>query len=213
MTMKKITRIFLFVLVVFLASCKTPTSDDLRLTEEFEAAVATGIVETLNASMIQPTEPGQQPTSMPVDGNPTVKPSQPATATTSLQPTQTLNVIAPTATEVPVPCYRAELVEETIPDGTVIPAGTWFAKVWVIKNTGVCEWTEKFRWVLVDGEDFSADTDLPLNQSVLPGEEIKILLELKAPLITGNFKGTYQILTEDGASVTPLGFWVTIAVQ
>ena len=56
-------------------------------------------------------------------------------------------------------------------------------------------------------------TDVPLNQNIQPGEDLRVLLELKAPLFAGAYKGTYEILTEEGASVTPLGFWLTIVVE
>ena len=211
--MKKIKILSLVLITVVLSACGSSKSEEITLTEEFESAVETALVETLTVSVPQSTEVVEEPTSSTEDVNPQFIPSLTSTATVELLPTQTPVLVNPTPTVLPTPCYRAELVEETIPDGTVIPAGQYFSKIWIVKNTGVCEWTKDFRWVLVDGEDFSAATDLPLNSSVLPGEEIKIMLELKAPLIAGAFKGTYQIFTDEGASVTPSGFWVLITVQ
>lgn len=211
--MKKIKILSFIFIAVLLSGCGSSKSEEINLTEEFESAVETALVKTLTVSVPQSTEMVEEPTSSTEDANLQVIPSLTSTATVDLLPTQTSVVANPTATVLPTPCYRAELVEETIPDGTVIPAGQYFSKIWIVKNTGVCEWTKDFRWVLVDGEDFSAATDLSLNSSVLPGEEIKIMLELKAPLITGFFKGTYQIFTDEGASVTPSGFWVLISVK
>jgi hypothetical protein len=163
---------------------------------------------------------------MPVGGNsedqalptkekpePEIQSTQLPTATIEMDPTQVVIQATPTQTALPTPCYRAELVEETVPDNSTFLPGKWFSKIWIVKNTGVCEWTEDFHWELVDGEDFSAATDLTLNESVLPGEEIKILMELKAPLIPGTYRGIYQILTDEGASITPFGFWVQIVVE
>jgi len=211
--MIKIKLLGLLLIVVILSACGSTKSEEINLTEEFEAAVETAVVETLTVSVPKSTEVVEQPTSTPEDEISQVIPSPSYTVTVQQLPTQTPVVVDPTATDLPTPCYRAELVEETIPDGTVIPAGQYFTKIWIVKNTGVCEWTKDFRWVLVDGEDFSAATDLPLNSNVLPDEQIKIMLELKAPLIAGTFKGTYQIFTEEGATVTPSGFWVLITVQ
>lgn len=209
---KKIQTIFL-LLLLFLVGCKSSESQDLRLTEDFESALETAIVETIAASLPAKENPTEEVAPTPEDPSVGVSPTQQPSATLELPPTQTPFLVTPTATDLPTPCYRAELVEETIPDGTKFPPGKWFGKVWIVRNTGVCEWTDKFRWVLVEGEDFSGVTDVPLNEFVQPGEEIRILLELKAPLNAGAYKGTYQILTEDGASVTPLGFWVTIVVD
>ncbi|NIP48572.1 MAG: hypothetical protein GWO30_00765, partial [Gammaproteobacteria bacterium] len=192
----------------------TPSAENnLRLTQEFESAVGTAIVETIAASLPQTEQPSADldPTStVSIDEN---QQSLQPTSTRVEQPTQTKTTILPTETAIPTPCYRAELVEETVPDWSKFSPGKWFAKTWIIKNTGVCEWTEDFRWVLVEGEDFSGVTDVPLNKNVLPGEDLRVLLELKAPLIAGTYQGTYQIFTEEGASVTPLGFWVLIVVE
>ena len=80
----------------------------------------------------------------------------------------------------------------------------------MIRNTGVCAWTEDFRWVLVEGEDFNAATDLKFDRVVNPNEDLRVQMELKTPPLEGVYKGTYKIFTDDGGEVTPLGFWVTI---
>ena len=207
--MKIIFQIFLIFLFLFLAGCAKSDPDALELTQTFESAVGTAIVETIAASLPQNVD-SPEPTFPPSEVPTTVIQ---ATATLELVPTSTSAPIQPTPTVIPTPCYRAELVEETVPDGTKFSPGKAFAKTWIIRNTGVCEWTEEFRWVLVDGEDFSGVTDVPLNQNIQPGEDLRVLLELKAPLFAGTYKGTFQIFTDEGASVTPLGFWLTIVVE
>jgi len=213
LSMKKTLILLFFLVTIMLAGCTTTQENELELTKEFESAVETAIVETIAAS-INETEspPGTLSPTEAVTITKETSTQVPAVTQTNL-PTQTIAPLLPTSTTLPTPCYRAELVEETIPDGTKIPPGQWFAKIWTVRNTGVCEWTEDFRWVFVEGEDFNGVTDVTLNQVVLPGEELEVLLELKAPLTAGAYKGTYQILTETGASVTPLGFWVTIVVE
>lgn len=207
--MKKFSPIFLISLFLFLTGCAKSGPAGLDLTQTFESAVGTAIVETIEASLQQNVDSPEP--SFPASETPTsvIQP----TATPELVPTNSPVPIQPTPTTVPTPCYRAELVEETVPDGTKFSPGKAFAKTWIIRNTGVCEWTEEFRWVLVDGEDFSGVTDVPLNQDIQPGEDLQVLLELKAPLFAGTYKGTYQIFTDEGASVTPLGFWLTIVVE
>ena len=207
--MKKIIPIFLVFLFLMLSGCATSAPVGLELTQTFESAVGTAIVETIAASLPQ-TSGSPEPTSQVSE----IPPSEvQSTSTPEIGPTSTQTPIPPTATALPTPCYRAELVEETVPDGSKFSPGKPFAKTWIIRNTGVCEWTEEFRWILVDGEDFDGVTDVPLNQNVQPGEDLRVLLELKAPMFPGTYKGTYQILTDDGASVTPLGFWLTIVVE
>lgn len=211
--MKKYLILILIILAASLSGCGQSSDEGLAETEAFESALQTAIVETIAAALPQesalpeqplPTETtageNQQPTA-------TVPPLPSLTPTMEAQPTQPSGGPANTPQ---TPCYRAELISETIPDGTKFPPGQYFTKIWVIRNTGVCAWDEDFQGRLVDGEDFDAPTDLKLNQVINPGEDLEVKMELKTPLLQGLYTGTYKILTDEGGQVTPAGFWVTI---
>ncbi len=203
MLMKKKTLfVILTVLVLVIAGCSRSSDENLAQTEAFESALETAVAETLAANI-----PDQVVTPEETLVVSTVPPLPTLTATLEITPTET-----PTSTP-QTPCYRAELVEETVPDGSVFPPGKYFTKIWVIRNTGVCAWEENFRWVLVEGEDFNAPTTLKLLRVVNPNEELRVQMELKTPELEGVYKGTYKILTDEGGEVTPQGFWVTIRSQ
>jgi hypothetical protein len=201
--------LFLLMILIFLVGCGKNT-ENIEANDEFQSLVETAIVQTLAAALpedVEPTLEEEPAATIPPDPGPTLTATAPPLPT--LSPTDTPDTTAPTNTP-QTPCYRAELVSETIPDYTTIQAGTVFYKNWTIRNTGVCEWTPDFRWVHVEGEDFKGWTDVTLERTVLPGEEVTVKMELKAPVIPGTYKGTYQILSETGGPVTPFGFFVLI---
>lgn len=218
--MKKLFLIASVFVLIVLAGCKT-NEPDLQATAQFENALATALSETI-AAVIDPTnaaatnisatqvEPSQVlPTLTEL---PTVNPlpTMP-TATVLIQPTPTLGTPAATVQQ---PCYKAELVDETIPDGTKFEPGKWFVKTWWIKNAGVCEWDKSFRWVLVEGKDMNGPTSIRFSAvDIAPGEIVSIQFELKAPLLPGTYVTRYHIQTKDGVSITPNGFWLAIIVE
>ncbi|MCB2179563.1 hypothetical protein KQH54_00405 [bacterium] len=220
MKMKTILKISLLLLILLLAGCSANASneDSLQLTLDFESAVGTAIVETIAAALPQTDE-------NPLQVQPSITPVPQDSAVQVLMSTSTPEVIyaetspatginyTPTPTDLSTPCYMAELVGETIPDDTVFAPGTGFVKVWQIRNAGVCEWTEDFHWVLAEGEEFRGPTDLKLGRSVYPGEILEVKLELSTPNIPGTYEGIYKIETDEGALVTPNGFWIRVIIE
>jgi len=217
--MKKFSIISLFILMLILVGCSTGASEtnSLALTLEFQSAVGTAIVETIAAALPADAEPTDQPA--PTATQAAVDVGQPADATNTplviLAGSATPSNIqfTPTATDLPTPCYLAELVDETIPDDTVLGPGEGFIKIWNIRNAGVCEWTKDFHWQLTDGEAFRGPVDLRLGKSVMPGEVLRVALELSTPNVPGTYEGVYKIINEEGNLVTPNGFWIRIVVE
>ncbi len=204
--MKKILLTILLLFTV-LTACSSPENETaLEETRQFEEALETALAATLTSAYVDETALPEE-TAVPDATDPA------PTATLPPLPTPT-DAAAPTSavpTNTPqTPCYRAELIEENIPDGTHFRGGEFFYKTWIIRNTGVCAWTPEFRWVLVEGEDFGVPTEIELARTVLPGEDLVVTLEMKTPALPGNYKGTYEIWTDEGGSVTPLGFWVLV---
>ncbi|MBN2045248.1 MAG: hypothetical protein JW757_09530 [Anaerolineales bacterium] len=204
----------IFAALLMLAGCGKSSEVDVSATQTFQAALESALAATLQAESTAQQKPSPEviEPSLTAETAPEVFPTfTPLPTVPASAPTQELPTVNPT--DLPIPCYRAEMISETIPDGTIFRPGEIFTKIWVIRNTGVCEWTEKFTWTLVEGEDFGVPTELTLNRTVLPGEDLEVKLEMQTPLLEGGYKGTYQILTNEGGSVTPLGFWVYIVSQ
>lgn len=136
---------------------------------------------------------------------PTPQGTQP-TATTQVQQPQTGNV----------PCLRANLEIETIPDGTEINVGTTFTKTWRIKNTGSCTWTAAFSAIWIQGDLMEADSVVPLTtKDIPPGDYALISVNMKAPNPAGPHKGYWMLRSADGITfgIGTTGkewFWVDI---
>lgn len=207
------------MMLIFAGCSASPSEEDaLQLTQEFESAVGTAIVETIAAALPASDDSSSQEL-------PGATPNPEDSSVQVLMPTSTQEVIfaetapatgiefTPTPTDLPTPCYLAELVDETIPDDTLFPPGTGFVKVWHIRNAGVCEWTEDFHWVLAEGESFRGPTDLRFGKSVYPGEILEVKMELSTPNVPGVYQGIYKIETNEGALVTPSGFWIRVIVE
>lgn len=205
--MERLRFSILFVFLLLAVAACGANQDDPSATQAFEAAVETALAET-QAAQPQPSATDTPPTA------PLLVTNTPA----SLPATQTPRAItSPTATLYPtssVPCYQAEFVSETIPDGTVMEPGETFRKTWEIKNTGTCEWTSFFRWVLVEGDSMLG----PTNRSIpggpyQPGDIMSITINLTAPLIQGTYRSVYKMQNTDGEFFTPNGFWFEIIVR
>ena len=124
----------------------------------------------------------------------------------------------PAPTTEPTPCNRAEFVADvTVQDGTVFTPGTLFTKVWRLKNTGSCSWTQDYTLVFVEGDPMTASTIIPIPAVVPPGYTIDLGIDLTAPWVPGNYIGLWELRsftgevfgTGDGAD-QPI--WVNISV-
>lgn len=155
-------------------------------------------------STSRPTEAG--PTSTPEATNtaPTAVTFSPPTAPGSTGSNQQCQVVA-------------NLVGETIPDGTIMLPGETFQKTWRLKNNGTCTWNSGYKIVYWSGDLMGASMEYPLPRLVAPGEEVEIPLSLTAPTSNGNFSGYWKLQSEWG---TAFGvgqydqpFWVTINVN
>ena len=203
--------IFIFVL---LAGCGQQTNE-MDETQAFQDLLDTAIAQTLSA------EVGDTP--QPVENTPTIEaaPAEETQAATSTLPpiptltaTQVQAEATITNTPYPTPCYAAELIDETIPDGTRFKVGDGFVKSWTVKNVGTCSWSKKFRWMLVEGDPLKGESDKRLsNVDIMPGESVRIDIEMAAPQITGHYHSVYKIFTEEGGEVTPNGFWIDVWVD
>ena len=96
------------------------------------------------------------------------------------------------------PCLLANLISETIPDGTVMQPGETFWKTWRLKNNGTCTWNNAYKIIYWSGDLMGGLAEYQLPEVVSPGEEVDITLLLKAPESNGNFTSSWKLQSEWG---------------
>jgi len=133
-----------------------------------------------------------------------------AQATPAAIPTQTLPQL-PTATPLPTltpaspppptphPCNQAAFISETVPDDTAFDAGQAFTKSWRLKNTGTCTWNASYKLVFYSGDQLGAPNSISLGSYVAPGEQVDVLVAMKAPDKAGTYTGYWRLQADDGS--------------
>jgi len=129
-------------------------------------------------------------------------------------PTITTSPVEPPAgppTKTPEPCNRAKFMSETVEDGTDFNPNENFTKTWRLKNDGTCTWNTNYKLVFVDGDQLSGPSNKNLTQSVAPGEQVDISVDLKAPGSGGTYKGFWKVADDEGQYFVH-NIWVKIEV-
>jgi hypothetical protein len=149
-----------------------------------------------------------------------VTPTAEATATEASAPASaTLEVTASSQPEIPlgtstqIICDDAEYISDvTVSDGTEMTPGQDFVKTWHIKNTGSCTWGDGYT-LIYGGYNVKMDGQpTPITTAVLPGQEIDVSVQLKAPTKAGEYLSAWRMVNPKGI---PFGkfFWVKILVK
>lgn len=148
--------------------------------------------------------------------------AQPPTATPTIEPPTATEISAfttdPTQAALGTPAalcddyaFDAITVDVTIPDGTPMTANQEFVKTWKIKNTGNCTWGDGYGLVYSYGERMSGDP-VTLSVVVLPGQEVEISVNFKAPGKIGEYTSAWQMANASGITFGKAVF-VKIVVQ
>ncbi len=87
--------------------------------------------------------------------------------------------------------------DATIPDGTVIAAGSKFIKTWVLQNNGTCAWSTSYQ-LAFDSGDQMGGSDVALQSPVPAGQQASISVNLVAPMSAGAYKGTWRMHNGNG---------------
>lgn len=103
------------------------------------------------------------------------------------------------------------LEDLTFPDGSQVNPGDLLDKRWLIKNSGSCNWNEKYRIKLISG----ADLDVPLEQALYParsGSEVTVRMIFSAPQEPGEYQSAWQAFNPNDE---PFGdpFYIQILVE
>ena len=111
--------------------------------------------------------------------------------------------------EAPVVLSMRVLADVTIPDGTVLPAGTQCNKVWLIRNDGTAPW-EGVTIVSSGGDELtSGGSSFPVAQAG-PGEELEVGISLKVPPVAGRHVSYFRL--SSGGKFFGQRLWVDFRV-
>lgn len=83
----------------------------------------------------------------------------------------------------------------TVFDGTQVAPGTQFTKIWRLKNIGDVPWPAGTRMVFVGGDQMTTEMSVALGRAspVMPGEEVDVAVEMKAPTEHGRYLGYWRL--------------------
>ena len=148
-------------------------------------------------------------TSNPVPTHTLVPPTQAAPAATK--------TTAPTATRAPSSgsdnntsgggacTYRATFMEDiSIPDDSLIQAGSAFTKTWRVRNDGSCTWgpnTNLHVIAFTGGNQLGARSQVELPLAVKPGQWVDVSVRMTAPNEAGSYTSNWMFLTNSGSYV------------
>ncbi len=147
------------------------------------------------------------PSATPVTPSPTFDATQTMAAqTASAQLTQAAS-LTPTPPETATPTLNPGgnsgdlaifVADVTIPDGTVIAPGASFTKTWKLQNGGTTTWTTSYSLAFASGEQMGGDASVALKQSVAPGAQIDVSVNLVAPNNPGSYQGYWKMKNATG---------------
>jgi hypothetical protein len=205
--MMKKGAVFLFILLlipVLLISCSAKTTASPTPDPNL---IRTAANQTADARLTEFF--ASTPSATPITPSPTFDAAQTIAAQTAdAQLTQLASITpSPQGTSIPtnIPTGtagdRAIFVEDvTIPDGKVISPGAAFTKTWKLQNGGTTTWTTSYSLAFVSGVQMGSTTSVPLSQSVPPGAQIDISVDLVAPIDSGSYQGYWKMQNASGSS-------------
>ncbi len=130
-----------------------------------------------------------------------------------LLPTNTLVPIIPVPfTPTPVCLNGLTFISDaTIPDLSIVAAGSLLDKQWLVQNSGSCNWDSRYRLRLVNSEGLGA----PPEQALYParaGTQALLRIVFTAPATPGEYMSEWQAYDPQGI---PFGetFYINIIVQ
>jgi hypothetical protein len=154
------------------------------------------------------TQPTLPPTLTP-DASPEALPTFTVAPPVSVTATE----VAPAITPTPTACINNLQFDQdlTIPDGTVVQAGSNVEKQWQVTNNGTCDWTSSYRLSFVGGDTLGA----PADQALFParaGAQATLTITFIAPLEAGTYQSAWQAFDANGNAFGDV-IYMTIMVQ
>jgi hypothetical protein len=102
------------------------------------------------------------------------------------------------------------VADVTIPDGSLLNAGKSFTKIWRVRNSGDCAWSEGVQLVYDRGSQVNGPSIVSV-PAIAPGKTIDIRIDLRAPAEPGSYTGRWKLVASDGTVLTPLTVVIKIA--
>jgi hypothetical protein len=90
------------------------------------------------------------------------------------------------------------VADVTIPDGTVLAPNTVFTKTWKLQNYGTTTWTTSYKLEFISGEQMGTVVSVPLAQSVAPGAQIDISVNMVTPANAGSYQSYWKMKNASG---------------
>lgn len=207
--MRRTNRIPLAVTILLLAALACNLPQPTPPPSEGPNAAYTAAAQTVAAALTQ-SALNQAPTATNTQAG--VPPPLPTSTNTNVPPTiapLATNTLFPTSTQI---CDKAEFVKDvTVPDGTVVPAGSAFTKTWRIKNIGTCTWTPAYTIIYDHGNQMGGPSAQALGVTVSPGQTVDIAVNLVAPTTPNEYTGYWKLRNANGVTFTQ--FYANIKVQ
>jgi hypothetical protein len=198
----------LLSLALFLAACSSASPETTSPTPQPDV-VLTAAAQTAEARLTELAQPTATPTETQV---PTLALSPPPTLDLALTPTLDLALTpslpagttptAPVVVTTPGAVASGDLAEYvadiTIPDGEDMDPGEAFTKVWRLRNAGTTTWTTDYQFVFIGGAQMDAPAQVPIPQTVNPGDTVDISVSMVAPQQNGLQRGFWQMRNPAG---------------
>lgn len=173
------------------------------------AAVRTSAASTVE-SRFTLTAAAFTPTPLPPTATDTATPEPEDT------PTATAAVVAVVTnaegTQIALTDSLTFIADVTVEDGTFMSPGQDFVKTWRVKNTGSVSWGAGYALVYAGYSDQMSGQFIPLTEVVLPGQEVEVSVQFKAPTKAGEYLSAWTMRNPQGVTFPQIIF-VKIIVQ
>ena len=181
-----------WITVIVLAALLVACGGDEAVNDS-SVAIAAALTQTAVSQVAEPdvaetaVDEASTPASPAIESTPTI-----VNTTESIAPAEPTAV---TTAEISDCVNDAEFIADvTIPDNTEIAHETTFDKVWKVKNTGTCTWTNQYAVRFDEGDsELTAQSILMPAAEVPPGSEAEITITFKAPYLAGSYISYWQM--------------------
>ena len=180
--------------LLWLAACSptVPTSTPTLDLNPFRTEVAATVLAQVTQALA--LTPSVTPLPSPTATNP---PTSTPGLTASPSPSATVTLSTGTTTPTAGTENQAQWVSQSIADDTIFAPGQTFTMTWTLKNSGTSTWTAGYMLRYYSGETFGAPKEIPIGREVLPGGEIDISIQMKAPAIPGSYRSDWVMSSEN----------------
>jgi hypothetical protein len=89
------------------------------------------------------------------------------------------------------------VLDITIPDNTILSAGSAFDKTWRIKNAGTCDWGAGYTLVYTGGDKLGGPDSIPI-PATPAGSTVDLTLPLVAPTVPGSYTSLWSFQAPGG---------------